>query len=268
MSGASYRLGRERPAGAGRDEGGGHRADLPEQTPASHRASADRLRLFRNAHRYFAVLALIVVLGFMPGYTAAFRTAPWTLHAHGLTMLLWLSLPIAQSWLIRTRRYRWHRALGRASYALVPAALLTGVLVTRYSLRKGGDGVTEFELTAAVLSILALPMLTGTYALALYHRARPGLHARWMTAATLVTVGAVLPRYFMFVAGLDVRPAAHATYLVLELIVVALIAHDFRQRYRATPFVPFLVVHLQQHVILQYGHTWAWWRALAEVFHG
>jgi hypothetical protein len=226
------------------------------------------LRLFRNAHRYFALLLCVCALAFAPTYALVFRTAPWVLHFHNLAMLGWLAMLVVQAWAIRARRLAWHRAIGRISYVLVPAAVISGAIVTQQFLRKGDDGVTELEMTAAVLPILALPVFTAAYLLALRHRHRPALHARWMTAASLVITGAAFLRFFLVLFGLDLRMGAHAAYLLIELILVVLIANDWRQRYRATPFFPFLIVHLQQHVILEFSSDWTWWRILVNALHG
>ena len=258
MSNALVPLGRERSSGAD--------ADARERPTAS--GARGGLRLFRNAHWYFACLLVVVLLGFAPGYTSVFRTASWSLHAHAVTMVLWLLLLIAQTVSIRTRRYRLHRALGRTSYALVPVLLLTGVLVTQEFLRRGDDGVTEPEITSTVLAILALPMFATCYVLAMRSRKRPALHARWMTAATLVASGAAFLRYFAFPLGLGTRLGGHASYLLIEFILVGLITYDWRQAYRPSPFIPLLAVHLTQHAVLEYGTSWAWWRALVEALHG
>jgi len=59
--------------------------------------------MFRNASFYLIALLGLIIAGFWPSY---FSVPPadlrLSLHVHGISMLLWLSLLIAQPWLIRT----------------------------------------------------------------------------------------------------------------------------------------------------------------------
>jgi hypothetical protein len=69
--------------------------------------------------------AAAVAAGFAPTYYLGFWFhAPQlatTVHVHAAAFTAWLVLLLSQILLIRTGRFRWHRALGKVAVALVVA---------------------------------------------------------------------------------------------------------------------------------------------------
>jgi len=75
----------------------------------------------RYAHLWI-LLALVgpaTVFAFVKSYAAGttFSGLPMTvlIHVHAASMALWIVMLAAQAWLIRTRRHRLHRLVGRSS---------------------------------------------------------------------------------------------------------------------------------------------------------
>jgi len=86
--------------------------------------------VFSNASFYLLALLIVVVAGFWKSYFfVPPRDVLPSLRAHSILMLLWLGILIVQPWLIRTRRYGLHRAIGKASYAFFPLLLIAGTYV-------------------------------------------------------------------------------------------------------------------------------------------
>lgn len=145
---------------------------------------------YRHALAAFGLLLLVSIVGFWRSYFSRF-TAPdvhITHHAHGLVMLAWVLLLIAQAWLIRSGRRRHHRHLGRISFVLAPLVVATAVWV---NLRFLG----QFDLTKPIPPVelgfhwfgwfLPAAFAIG-YGLAIVHRRDAARHARYMASTALV----------------------------------------------------------------------------------
>jgi hypothetical protein len=144
--------------------------------------------LLQHALPAFCLLLLVSIVGFWESYFSKIGSAHLTHHAHALAMLAWVLLLITQAWLIRTRRNGHHRALGRWSLLLAPLVVGTGLWVNFHFMGRTRD---PDRLSAALLSLnwfgwflpLAFALL---YGLAIAHRRRADLHARYMSATALV----------------------------------------------------------------------------------
>ena len=127
-------------------------------------------------HRFFLTIAvlfpLITVIGFAPTYyfKSAFSTPPLPsglVHAHGMTMSLWIVLFSVQAYLISSKRVKLHMTLGIFGVALAIAMVVLGVLTGYASAARGAGfpGYTPIEffivpigdmLTFAVLFAAAI----------------------------------------------------------------------------------------------------------------
>ena len=84
---------------------------------------------YRHAHFYLLLLFPLAALAFWPNYFSIVRSAPFALHAHGVTAASWIALLAFQSWSIHRRRNALHRATGLAGLALFPFFVAGGLLV-------------------------------------------------------------------------------------------------------------------------------------------
>lgn len=82
---------------------------------------------YRHAHWYLLALFPLAGLAFWQSYLSQFGTAPVEFHAHGVTATLWLTLLVAQSWLIHSDRRQLHRTVGTLSLVLFPLFLMGGI---------------------------------------------------------------------------------------------------------------------------------------------
>lgn len=126
---------------------------------------------YKNIVYFFLVISVIIFAGFYKSYFGlfpAFVAIKTIHHIHAFTLLLWLALLIIQPILIRQKKYKWHRILGKVSYVLVPLIFIFMLLVYKNQYLKGeinGDPHTQN------LAILFSPVYRyGT----LYHLLYPG----------------------------------------------------------------------------------------------
>lgn len=148
------------------------------------------MTLYRHALAAFGLLLLVSIVGFWKSYFSQLGAPSLHLthHAHGLVMLAWVVLLIAQAWLIRTRRFAHHRTFGRISFVLAPLVVITAVWV---NLRFLG----QFDLSKPIPPVelgfhwfgwfLPAAFAIG-YGLAIVHRRDAARHARYMASTALV----------------------------------------------------------------------------------
>lgn len=149
-------------------------------------------------HRFFLTIAvlfpLITVIGFAPTYyfKSAFNTPPLPsglVHAHGMTMSLWIVLFSVQAYLISSKRVKLHMTLGIFGVALAIAMVVLGVLTGYASAARGAGfpGYTPIEFFIVPIGdMLTFAVL---FAAAIYYRKNAANHKRLM----LVTVINFLP---------------------------------------------------------------------------
>jgi hypothetical protein len=201
------------------------------------------MSLFRNAYYWFCLLFAISVLGFWRSYFSQFGegTVHITHHAHGLSMLLWVAMLIIQSWLVRNRRNPMHRALGKVSFLLAPAVVVSAIWVN-FHFVAGLEGPYPDGLISIFWFGFFLAMAFGVlYVLAILNRRRIQLHARYMVATGLVFIvpglGRALDNYLEPLIGWS--PSFFQVTLVPLLIGVWLLFLDWRRGKNLTPFLVF-----------------------------
>lgn len=171
---------------------------------------------------------------------------PVIMHVHAVLSGGWLVLLLGQSLLAATGRNAYHRQLGMLSFAMVPAILLTLILLI-YEI--GTDFAKGFAMMPAEMAVPVKALITGIFmeqirmwfgfaifigwALAV-RKTDPGMHKR------LIILGTLYP----LLAGIDrltwipkEGPLDRATLFDLSLIVWALpmFACDLLQTKRVHP---------------------------------
>jgi hypothetical protein len=182
------------------------------------------------------LLVAIIVAGFSFNIVTARSTfaSPLLFHFHGVVMMGGLALYLAQNTLIFADRVRLHRQLGWIVVAWVPLMVLTGVLMTSYSLQVAGGPPFFDQNQFLVSNPLHLLGFAGLVAWAIAVRKNTGWHRRLMFCgfATLLGpgVGRLLPSPLLI-------PYAWYTVAVLPpiLFMVVGIVADSRRYGRAHP---------------------------------
>lgn len=149
-------------------------------------------------HRFFLTTAvlfpLITIIGFAPSYyfKTAFSTPPLPsllVHAHGLSMSLWIILFGVQAYLISSKRIRLHMALGMFGVVLAVAMIVIGVFTGYVAAARGSSfpGYTAIEFS--IVPIGDMVTFAILFFSAIYYRKNAANHKRLM----LVTVLNFLP---------------------------------------------------------------------------
>ena len=149
-------------------------------------------------HRFFLTVAIlfpiITVIGFAPSYylKTLFATPPLPsglVHAHGISMSLWIVLYLVQTYLITSKQIKLHMTLGIFGVVLAAAMIVIGIATGYASAARGaafpGYSPSEFFIVP-IGDMLVFAALFGA---AIYYRKNAANHKRLM----LVTVLNFLP---------------------------------------------------------------------------
>lgn len=145
--------------------------------------------LYQRSYLYFIVFLLFMLWGFWFTY---FTRIPdqenYRMHLHGAALILWCLMLIIQPWLIRAKRVNIHRKTGKFSYILVPFLLFSTIDLLNYKLQ-GKAVLSNSDNFFIALVLNALISFLIFYALAIFHKRKGTIHARYMlcTAFPLFT---------------------------------------------------------------------------------
>ena len=210
---------------------------------------------------FFPLIALTAVLSVAAGFAPTYYLGYWfqapplttTVHVHALAFTAWLALLLSQTLLIRARKHRWHRTLGKASVVVVAVMVVTGYMVI-FGKPRPTAFMRAFIFTP-MLSLLFFPLL---FSAAIHFRRDPATHKRLMLLATIMIARAGFSR-LMHMVGLETTNYRLdvATYLFL---LVPLLAFDVAKLGRLHPAtawgtVLLLIRHPLQAAIV-YTDTW------------
>jgi hypothetical protein len=223
----------------------------------------------------FAAFTAAMVAAFWPSYFSRLTTQGSAhAHQHGLVMIGWCVLLVAQGWLIRTGRRPLHRTLGVLSYALVPLIVFTTVRFVHFRVRDLGV-LGPGWLYALALILNTLVVLLALYGLAIYHRRDRGTHARYMVSSVVPLFPPVTDRLIAFYRP-DLVPMFPqigpdpvlplAGFALGDAILMALAWWDWRANRRADAFVTALVLVVACQATILTFHQFGWWAAFAAWF--
>ena len=182
------------------------------------------------------VMAAIIVAGFSFNIAVGRSSfiLPWLVHFHAWVMMAWVGLYLAQNSLIFAGNVALHRRLGWLSVVLIPAIVVMGVAITRWSLQAKG-GPPFFDQNQFLISNpLHLFGFAGLAAAAITVRRNTGWHRRLMFCAFAMLlgpgIGRLLPSPLLI-------PYAWYIEAVLPPVLFALVGvlADWRRYGRAHP---------------------------------
>lgn len=207
-------------------------------------------KYYRNIGYYFLILIAFITLGFYYPYFSLFpqfKSVTTTVHVHAISLFLWTLILITQPILIRYKKYKAHKILGRFTYFLVPVVILTCFGVMRQQYYEG----LERKLTSAqslkslfvsftqVLSIIIF------YVLAIINVLKDNIafHMRYMICLFLEFIPPTFGRTLGYWLGLRQVYTNTIAVSVGAFILIILIFADIKRKADFTPYVVALSLY-------------------------
>ena len=226
-------------------------------------------KTYPNISFFFIGVLICTLIGFHFTYTMQFPTfkgLSMAHHFHGAMLMSWFAMLIIQPFLIRYRKYEWHRNLGKVSYILVPLILYSIFLVTKISFTKSiverPENVAIGGLALDIPIILAFGLF---YGLAMVNSKNSAAHMRYMIGTSLLMIGPGLGRALIIFGGIPFPVAVVYTWYVAEAIAVIFLVFDYFKGHSIKPFLVILIGLVFLHLcwIFQMAD---WWQMFGKWF--
>ena len=215
---------------------------------------------------FFIFLLLISLAGFYKTYLVKFPNFDgftWAHHFHGVVMLTWILMLIAQPIFIRTKKLEWHRIVGKASYFVFPLLILSFFLVARASYLRNIKSAGEIEALAGMTNGIAdIFYISILYGLGIYYRKNTSFHLRFFACIGLMILGPGLGRFMIAVCDLPFI-AVPVMIGVIALLTLGWMIADIIKKRSAFPMAVFLAIIATTFVIIPNSHS-AWWQGFAK----
>ena len=242
----------------------------PEGLSVDGRPPQRRPGIYRNAYIYFSLAVLATIIGFFPSYFAKLRDTDAVHHFHGILASVWMIGLITQSWLMRQGMISAHRTVGKISLLVAPLFVISGILVVHAMLTSHDELSLAFGGRLAFIDIVTMCYFSAAYSLAIFHRRKVQLHARFMASTVVLVLPPVLVRLLgTFVPAIDsFETALHGGYFICEAIVAMLLLDDYRSGRVRAPYVFLLSILILQHLSFMVYPSPLWWNAVVSWIRG
>jgi hypothetical protein len=224
--------------------------------------------LYKKSVFFFALIPLFAMWGFWVTYfTRPTGTVSVIEHVHGVAMFSWVLLLVLQAFLIRTNRRPIHRQTGKLAWVLGPLIIVSTIVLANYRLNV--RGLTPEGLYIFSLQVFTLLLFTVCYFMALRHRGRPDVHARWMICTSLTMLDPIFARILginFIQVPFETGIIQYITYSFIDLILIVLIVRDWKNDGRRDVFLPALGFALLTQIPVFFVLSTPAWTAFASWF--
>jgi len=149
----------------------------------------------RGETRFFFTMACVMAATIVAGFSFNIATGrssfalPWLVHFHAWVMMGWVGLYLTQNFLVFSDNVALHRRVGWLSVIWLPAILVMGTAITKWSLQqKGGPfffDENEFLFSNPIMLLLSVTLA----ATAVTVRRNTGWHRRLMYCSFAILTG-------------------------------------------------------------------------------
>lgn len=183
------------------------------------------------------IMLLLIPLVFAGFYKSYFNQIPnlnekITLfhHLHATIAFMWILTLIVQPLLIRYKKIRIHRFVGKLTYFIFPLLLLSFIPMISISLQSSQPINAFYPVADCTLLILC-------YTLAVYNKKRTTKHMRYMIGAAIVFLGPTIGRIGPILLGLTGKLTQNIQYGIIYLIFIGLILLDRKHNKNFKPYL-------------------------------
>lgn len=222
---------------------------------------------YRHAHWYFLASLAAIVAGFWPSFFRPLGAGDLAHSVHGVTATLWVVTLALQSFLMSRGLVTWHRRVARGAFVLLPllvvsALQMVAVMFANPEMPPFLPPLLAFIDLPSVVFLVALVML------ALWNIRTPAAHKRFMAATVLLGFPPALTRLYARLGEphLGFMGALHASFVTVEVILVALLVADRRAGERHLAYPLSLGFFVAVHVLMMPVAGSAAWQSLMSAY--
>ena len=210
-------------------------------------------KIYYNSGYFFLILFAFVLLGFYKTYFGLIprfnEKTTLLVHFHAAVLTTWVLLLIAQPLLVKYKKLKIHRLLGKFTYFLVPLIVcsMAGMVLRGISLIPGK--ATPFLIFDYIYFPLIDCILFITfYTLAIIHKKKIQLHSGYMIGTGFIFFNPSLTRLIYHWFHLPFLTAEIITIVFTDAIIVALILYLKHKKLDYRPYGLILSLFLIYHI--------------------
>lgn len=200
---------------------------LSINTPDTMNTTTTKIN-FNKAGYYFIGFALIVLLGFWNRYFSQLITGTSDnaiyFHFHGIMALLWIAILVVQPILIRKRKFRAHRFIGKLSFIVMPLLIISLLMITQYIGNLTNSEPTFIDVMIGGNVGGGIGIILIFYIIAIWKRHDVNVHARAMIATGIPFIDPALARLLLgFFPNIPPTFIPLITFSVISILLTTLI---------------------------------------------
>jgi hypothetical protein len=227
---------------------------------------------YRNVSFLFLIFFLLAIYGFFRSYFGLIlyfdrRVSPLT-HIHGISITIWMLALIAQPVLIRLRKSRLHKLIGKYSYGYVSLLALIMILTIRQGYLKGLGKIPEADLLAfQFVPISAFVCFLWSYVMAIINRVQPSKHRSFMIVHALGLLWAAFGRLdYRWLGVRTFEEIIAVSYLPSALILVLIFLYDWISKHTINRvYLISIGVFFATPVIYYFATKGVLWQSIARL---
>jgi hypothetical protein len=222
--------------------------------------------IYNNSAWFFLLLFGLVFIGFyksyfsiFPNYQASVKSST-VIHFHAAVTFLWVVLLFVQPFLIRYKKYRLHKLIGKGTYVLAPLIFLSfvGLIGSKYQEANMRTWPIGEVLGYFYFQLLHTIFFATFYILAVYYRykGKISLHSGYMIGTGLIFINPIVRRVFFNAAGLSFTISETIALFLTDaaLVTMYLLAkkYNMNNRYCYTIMMMFAIYQVPMCALIYY----------------
>lgn len=212
-------------------------------------------------------LLLISFIAFWPTYYAVLSGSDLYVHFHAITAIIWFSMLIVQPTLIRYKKLKLHRLVGKISYPVAGLILISILLLAHNKISTSPENFYAIRTYILYLQISLAFVFAVTYGLAIWFRRSKSIHARLMVATSFTFIDPVFARLInSYLPDIPIS-GQWLTFGMINLILITLSIIDRNHRKARWVFPGLLILYLIIEIPIYFNLTgMSWWQSFAAWF--
>jgi hypothetical protein len=202
-------------------------------------------KAYKNLGYFLILLVPFTFLGFYKTYFNQFPLFEETttyIHIHAVIASFWVMILIAQPILIRRKKYKLHKQIGKISYLVFPLLILSFIPGIIRIYNSDSPTILFFPLSDVIMLIIF-------YLLAIYHRGNTPKHMRYMIGVAIVFLDPTLGRIGIFLLELSDKVNQNVLCIIIYLILTGLILLDRKDGKNYKPYVLIFSIWIIHQII-------------------